>query len=303
MDRAKISEEVQRFGRSLLLPIAVMAPVGMILGIVNALTQAYLVSKVPLLGNPAIKLFLTSVKDSMSIIFSNIPILFAMGVAYGVSRKEKGISVFSSVISYIVLLAGSNVYLKITGTLIKEKELMDKAGQAMVLGIQTVRMDVFGGIISGLIAAKLTDRFYKTELPVAFAFFSGKKLVPILSIFVTSVASFIATPLWMYFTKVLSGMSVILLHPLGPFVNIIMVRLLIPFGLHHTWSALLRFTEAGGVYQIAGKTYVGVLPAANEIIFNLGPNSPEWQMMPKLTRFLAQQTKAINEYNNTGCQN
>ena len=288
MDRAKISEEVQRFGRSLLLPIAVMAPVGMILGIVNALTQAYLVSKVPLLGNPAIKLFLTSVKDSMSIIFSNIPILFAMGVAYGVSRKEKGISVFSSVISYIVLLAGSNVYLKITGTLIKEKELMDKAGQAMVLGIQTVRMDVFGGIISGLIAAKLTDRFYKTELPVAFAFFSGKKLVPILSIFVTSVASFIATPLWMYFTKVLAGMSVILLHPLGPFVNIIMVRLLIPFGLHHTWSALLRFTEAGGVYQIAGKTYVGVLPAANEIIFNLGPNSPEWQMMPKLTRFLAQ---------------
>ena len=183
MDRAKISEEVQRFGRSLLLPIAVMAPVGMILGIVNALTQAYLVSKVPLLGNPAIKLFLTSVKDSMSIIFSNIPILFAMGVAYGVSRKEKGISVFSAVISYIVLLAGSNVYLKITGTLIK------------VLGIQTVRMDVFGGIISGLIAAKLTDRFYKTELPVAFAFFSGKKLVPILSIFVTSVASFIATPL------------------------------------------------------------------------------------------------------------
>ena len=213
MDKTKISEEVQRFGRSLLLPIAVMAPAGMLLGIVNALTQSYLISKIPILGNPSIKLFLTSVKDSMSIIFSNIPVLFAMGVAYGVSRKEKGIAVFSSMISYIVLLAGTNVYLKITGTLVTEKELMDKAGQAMVLGIQTVRMDVFGGIISGFIAAKLTDRFYKTELPVAFAFFSGKKLVPILSIFVTSVESFIATPLWIYFTKVIAGMSVVWLHP------------------------------------------------------------------------------------------
>ena len=109
MDKTKISEEVQRFGRSLLLPIAVMAPVGMLLGIVNALTQSYLISKIPILGNPSIKLFLTSVKDSMSIIFSNIPVLFAMGVAYGVSRKEKGIAVFSSMISYIVLLAGTNV--------------------------------------------------------------------------------------------------------------------------------------------------------------------------------------------------
>lgn len=174
MEKGKISEEVQRFGRLLLLPIAVMAPVGMLLGIVNVFTQSYLISKIPILGTLGIKLFLSSIKDSLGIIFSNIPVLFAMGATYGVSRKEKGIAVFSMVISYFVLIARTNVYLKVSGTLVEDKSLMERAGQTIVLGIQAVRMDVFGGILSGLTAAILTDRFYKTQLPTAFAFFPGK---------------------------------------------------------------------------------------------------------------------------------
>lgn len=287
MNRQKISEEIQRFGRSLLLPIAVMAPIGMILGIVNALTQGYLISRIGFLGNPTLQLILVSIKGAMSTIFSNIPILFAMGVAYGVSRKEKGIAVFSSIVSYLMLLTITNVYLKVSGNL-ATKEMMSRSGQAVILGIQTIRMDVFGGIISGLIAAILTDKYYKTQLPLAFAFFSGKKLVPILTILYTSVISFALSPIWSYFTKLLSYLSVVLLHPLGSFLNIVIIRLLIPFGLHHTWSSLLRFTEAGGVYEINGQTFVGIIPAANEILFKLGPNSEAWQMMPQLTRFLAQ---------------
>lgn len=287
MTRQEISEKVQRFGRSLLLPIAVMAPVGMVLGIVNAFTQGYLISKLPFLGNSTLQLILQSIKTAMGTIFSNIPILFAMGVAYGVSKKEKGIAVFSSIVSYLMLLTMTNVYLKITGTL-ATKETMNVSGQAIILGIQTIRMDVFGGIISGLIGAYLTDKYYKTELPLAFAFFSGKKLVPVLSIFYTSVIALILSPVWTYFTKLLSYMSVVLLHPLGSFLNIVIIRLLIPFGLHHTWSSLLRFTEAGGIYTINNQQYVGIIPAANELLFKLGPNSPEWKMMPELTRFLAQ---------------
>lgn len=287
MDKQKLSEEIQRFGRSLLLPIAVMAPVGMILGLVNALTQSYLIAKLPFLSNPTLQLVLVSIKGTMGTIFSNIPILFAMGVAYGVSKKEKGIAVFSSIVSYLILLTVTNVYLKVTGKLADPKE-MAKAGQAVILGIQTIRMDVFAGIISGLIASKLTDKYYKKELPLAFAFFSGKKFVPIVTILYTSLISLILAPIWNIFTSMLTYLSVIFLHPLGSFLNIFIVRLLIPFGLHHTWSSLLRFTEAGGVYEIGGKTFVGIIPAANEILFKLGPTSEYWSMMPNLTRYMAQ---------------
>lgn len=287
MANSKFSEGVQRFGRSLLLPIAVMAPVGMLLGISNAFSQQYLIQKIPFLGNGTFQMLLSIIKSMMGMVFSNLPVLFAMGVAYGMAKKEKGISVFSSIVSYFVLLAGMNAYLKATGNL-APKESMAAMGQAVVLGIQTVRIDVFGGILCGVISALLTDRYYNLELPLALAFFGGKKSVPIISILVTACVSFVITPVWTQFTKALIGMSGILLQPFGSFINVVMVRLLIPFGLHHVWSALLRFTEAGGVYEIAGKTYTGVLPAMNELLFNLGPASPEWQMMPEISRFMAQ---------------
>src|SRR5690554_3399057 len=94
-----------------------MAPVGMILGITGALVQSYMIEKLPFLGNPILNTILISLRDIANVIFSNIPILFAMGVAYGVSKKEKGISVFSSVISYLILNATINVWLKATGNL------------------------------------------------------------------------------------------------------------------------------------------------------------------------------------------
>lgn len=286
--RGKSSEEIQRFGRSLLLPIAVMAPVGMVLGLAGALVQGYMIERVPFLGNATVQLILTSLRDIANVIFSNLPILFAMGVAYGMSKKEKGIAVFSSIISYLILNATINIWLKATGNLASAEE-MAQVGQGMVLGIQTLRLDVLGGIISGLVGAILTDRFYNLELPVAFAFFSGKKSVPIISIGVTMVIGLIIPFFWQMLTNALISMSSIILSgPFGVFLNIVMVRLLIPFGLHHVWSALLRFTPAGGTYVIAGETFVGVLPALNKILFELGPNHEAWEMLPDLTRFMAQ---------------
>ncbi|GFN34977.1 PTS transporter subunit EIIC [Tepidimicrobium xylanilyticum] len=286
--RQKLNEAIQRFGRSLLLPIAVMAPVGMILGLTGALVQSYMIEKLPFLGTPTLNTILISLRDIANVIFNNTPILFAMGVAYGVSKKEKGIAVFSSIISYLILNATINVWLIATGNLASAEE-MAQVGQGMVLGIQTLRLDVLGGIISGLIAAILTDRYHDKELPVAFAFFSGKKFVPIVSIGVTIIVGLIVPFIWQYVTKALISMSSLILSGyIGVFLNIVMVRLLIPFGLHHVWSAMLRFTPAGGVYTIAGEEFVGVLPALNKILFDLGPSHEAWEMVPSLTRFMAQ---------------
>lgn len=284
----KYSQNMQRFGRSLLLPIAVMAPVGMVLGLTGALVQPYMIEKLPFLGNETLQMILVGLRGISDVLFANIPVLFAMGVAYGMSRKQKGIAVFSSMVSYLILLATINVWLKSTGNLAPAEE-MAQHGQGLVLGIQTIRLDVLGGIISGLIGATMADKYHDLELPLAFAFFSGTKFVPIISIAASIVAGLIIPFFWQFLTKGLVALSsVILSGNKGVFLNIVMVRGLIPFGLHHVWSSMLRFTEAGGTYLIAGESIVGVLPALNKIMFDLGPTHEAWNMLPDLTKYMAQ---------------
>ncbi|WDV46826.1 PTS transporter subunit EIIC [Clostridiaceae bacterium M8S5] len=284
----KFNNEIQRFGRSLLLPIAVMAPMGMILGLCGALVQSYMIAKVPFLGNPVINTFLKSLRQVAGIVFANIPLLFAMGVAYGMAKKEKGIAVFSSVISYLVLNITINIWLNVTGNIV-DPSVMDQHGQAMILGIQTLRLDALGGIICGLIAAKAADRFYNLELPVAFAFFGGKKSVPTISVGLSMVTGIIIPFLWQFLTSGLMHLSKILLNShFGTFLFHTMNRLLIPFGLHHVWNALVRFTPAGGTYIIGDKTFVGVIPTLNHVLFEAGPGTKAWEMLPELTRFEAQ---------------
>jgi maltose/glucose PTS system EIICB component len=181
MNKRKIGDSIQQFGRTLLLPIGVLAPIGMLLGISGALTQDYMVEKVPFLGNEAVNTILVSIKTISNVVFDNIPLLFAMGVAYGMGKKDKGISVFASVAGYLTLIVAMNVWLTITGTM-ADPEVMTQQGQINILGIQTVNISAAGGILTGLIAAWATERFYNLELPAALAFFSGKKSVPIITI-------------------------------------------------------------------------------------------------------------------------
>ena len=290
--RRKFSESVQRFGRTLLLPIGVLAPVGMILGISGALVQPYMIERFAFLGNENLNAILISIRTIASVVFDNIPLLFAMGVAYGMSRKDKGISVFASVTGYLTLIITMNVWLTLTGKM-ADPEVMTQLGQINVLGIQTMNISAAGGIITGLVAAWATDRFYNLQLPTALAFFSGKKSVPIITIGIMIAIGAGLPFIWELFVGVLMRLSVVFLSVMGPFFTAAGERLFIPFGLHHVWNALFRFTEAGGSYVIGGETFVGVVPAMNEVLFNQGPNSEYWSMMPDLTRFMAQQQMLV----------
>lgn len=285
----KYSEQIQRFGRSLLLPIGVMAPVGMLLGISGAFAQQYMIDLIPAFGAPWFNTLMISIRSVSDTIFGNLPILFAMGVAYGTSREDKGIAVFSSVLSYLVLIVVMNVWLTNSGALITEGNI-SVSGQAMVLGIQTLNVNVFGGIIAGLVGAWATDRFYDLQLPVSMAFFAGRKSVPLIAMAISVVLGLIIPYFWQVLIAFFSSMSGLLLHPvLGNLLSSVVNRMLIPFGLHHVWNAMLRFTEAGGVYMINGEEYIGYLGAMNEVLFNLGPSSEYWELMPGLSRFGAQQ--------------
>ena len=290
MNKTSLAKGIQTFGRSLLLPIGVMAPVGMIMGIANALTQSYLTEKVSFLGNEVVQEVLVSLKTISAVVFDNIPLLFAMGVAYGMTKRDKGIGVFAAVIGYLTMLVGMNVYLTVTGTLIvDDNEAMQAAGQIVVLGIQTLNVAAAGGIISGLLAAFCTERWYSKELPLAFAFFGGKKFVLISSFVLMIPISVVLPLLWGGFTQILVFISPLFMNDtFGVGLYWIAHRLCIPFGLHHVLASVLRFTEAGGTYVIDGQTFVGILPAANEVLFNQGPQSAAWtEYGPKLFGYLA----------------
>ncbi|KML33254.1 PTS transporter subunit EIIC [Rossellomorea marisflavi] len=289
MKFARTKNVIQQFGRSLLLPIAVMAPIGMIMGITGALGQEYMIEKLPFLDHVIIQTIINSLRDISSVVFNNIPLLFAMGVAYGMSKNEKGIAVFASVLGYLTLLIVMNVYLTATGTLEADPEKLSQMGQGVILGIQTLRIDAFGGIIAGLIAAKVADRFYKLELPLAFAFFGGKKSVPIITFLFMIPVGLIIPFIWGFFTQFLLSISFIFMNPnYGVGVYWFAHRALIPFGLHHVLASVVRFSEAGGVYMIDGQNYIGILNATNKILFDLGPDHESWsRLMPDLTKYLA----------------
>ncbi|MBS6955286.1 MAG: PTS transporter subunit EIIC [Enterocloster asparagiformis] len=278
---------IQTFGRSLLLPIALLAPIGMVMGICSALGQSYMIEKFPFLGNEILKLILSSLQTITSIVFNNIPLLFAMGVAQGMAKHEKGIAVFSATVGYLTLNVVMSVYLKATGTM-ADPAIAAQMGQGTVLGIQTLKIEALGGLISGLVAAKVADRFYRLELPLAFAFFGGKKSIPIITFVCMIPIGLVIPVIWSGLTSFLISISFIFTTPyIGNGVYYALNRALIPFGLHHVLASLVRFTEAGGTYMINGTEYVGILNATNEILFNLGPTSEYWnQLMPTLTSYL-----------------
>ena len=280
-------DSIQTFGRSLLLPIALLAPIGMVMGICSAMGQSYMIEKFPFLGNEILKLVLSSLQTITSIVFNNIPLLFAMGVAQGMAKNEKGIAVFSSAVGYLTLNVVMSVYLKATGTM-ADVAVAAQVGQGTVLGIQTLKIEALGGLISGLVAAKVADRFYRLELPLAFAFFGGKKSIPIITFVCMIPIGLVIPVIWNVLTSFLISISFIFTAPyVGNAVYYTLSRALIPFGLHHVLASLVRFTEAGGTYMINGTEYVGILNATNEILFNLGPTSEYWkQLMPTLTSYL-----------------
>ena len=139
MGKRKFGESIQRFGRTLLLPIGVLAPIGMILGISGALVQTYMIARFPFLGNETVNALLVSIRSIAGVIFDNIPLLFAMGVAYGMSQRDKGIAVFASVVGYLSLIITMNIWLVLTGKL-ADPAIMGQVGQIKVLGIQTLNI-------------------------------------------------------------------------------------------------------------------------------------------------------------------
>ena len=255
----KIFGVLQRVGRSFMLPIAILPVAGLLLGLGGSFTNETMLKTYGLMKimgpGTVLNLILQVMSAAGNIIFTNLPVIFAMGVAIGMAKKEKEVAALASVISFFIMHAS-------IGALITAKggaDAMLEEAVADVCGITSLQMGVFGGIIVGLGVAALHNRFYKIELPQVLSFFGGTRFVPIISGLVYVGVGILMFFVWPVIQSGIYHIGDLVLKSgyAGTWVYGFMERLLIPFGLHHVFYLPFWQTAVGGTLEVAGKTIEG----------------------------------------------
>lgn len=250
---------LQRVGRSFMLPIAILPVAGLLLGLGGSFTNETMLKTYGLMKimgpGTVLNLILQVMSAAGNIIFTNLPVIFAMGVAIGMAKKEKEVAALASVISFFIMHASIGALITANGG----ADAMLEGAVADVCGITSLQMGVFGGIIVGLGVAALHNRFYKIELPQVLSFFGGTRFVPIISGLV-----YVGVGILMFFVWPLIQSGIYHIGDLvlksgyaGTWVYGFMERLLIPFGLHHVFYLPFWQTAVGGTLEVAGKTIEG----------------------------------------------
>ncbi len=255
----KIFSVLQRVGRSFMLPIALLPVAGLLLGIGSSFTNPTTIETYNLGGVIYEGGVLYTILDIMSrtgsAVFDNLALLFAMGVAIGMAKKEKEVAALSGAIAYLVMNTAISVLIMAKGGV----EAMTENSTTSALGITTLQMGVFGGIIVGLGVAALHNKFYKTELPQVLSFFGGTRFVPIVCTVVYLIVGIAMFYLWPFVQLGISKLGGLVLNSgyAGTWIYGILERALIPFGLHHVFYMPFWQTELGGSMMIDGSVVTG----------------------------------------------
>lgn len=270
-------EKLQRLGKAFMIPIAVLPIAGLMLGIGAAFTNPLMVETYGLtniLGQGTFLYYVLTIMSNIgSIVFGNLPIIFAVGIAAGLALQEKGTAALSAIISFLVMHTVISVILGFMGNTPETTSIESYMSQGLSsleatkqsnvfgyeLGIFTVKIGVLGGIIVGVIVSILTNKFYDKKLPEALAFFSGVRFVPIISVLCITIVGAIIPFIWPYVHLGISTFSEFFgrTGPVGIFFYGAFMRLLNIFGLHHAIYPLFWYTSLGGELQIAGQLIQG----------------------------------------------
>lgn len=283
--RDKVFGVLQRVGRSFMLPIALLPVAGLLLGIGGSFTNETMLSAYGLMGFMGPGTFLyaifTVMKEAGDIVFANLPILFAMGVAIGMARREKEVAALAAAVAFFIMHASISAMITINGG---TANLLAGAS-ASVVGITSLQMGVFGGIIVGLGVAALHNRFYQIELPQVLSFFGGTRFVPIISALVYTFVGILMYYVWPPIQNVIYSVGNVVLNSgyVGTWIYGVMERALIPFGLHHVFYLPFWQTAVGGTMEVGGRLIEG---AQNIFFAQLADPSVE-QFAVSATRFMS----------------
>ena len=262
----KIFCVLQRVGRSFMLPIAILPVAGLLLGIGSSFTNSSTIAMYGLEGmlgeGTVLYAILTIMSAVGNVIFDNLPLIFAVGVAIGMAKKEKEVAALSAVIAYFVMHISINAMLKISGQILATGELAEGVLDgtiATACGIQSLQMGVFGGVIVGLGVAALHNKFYKIQLPNALSFFGGTRFVPIISTVVYMLMGILMYFIWPMVQNGIVALGGLVTGSgyIGTLIFGLIKRALIPFGLHHVFYMPFWQTAVGGSMEVAGRVVQG----------------------------------------------
>ena len=255
----KIFGVLQRVGRSFMLPIAILPVAGLLLGVGGSFTNETMLETYGLMGimgpGTALNAILQVMSAAGDIVFANLPIIFAMGVAIGMAKKEKEVAALSAAIAFFIMHASIGAMIvNLGGT-----EAMLEGATASVVGITSLQMGVFGGIIVGLGVAALHNKFYKIELPQVLSFFGGTRFVPIVSGLAYTVVGILMFFIWPVIQQGIYAVGGVVLQSgyVGTWIYGLMERALIPFGLHHVFYLPFWQTALGGTMEVGGRIVEG----------------------------------------------
>lgn len=281
----KIFGVLQRVGRSFMLPIAILPVAGLLLGVGGSFTNETMLKTYGLMGIMGPGTVLNAILQVMSaagdIVFANLPIIFAMGVAIGMAKKEKEVAALSAAIAFFIMHASIGAMISNHGG----AEAMLEGATTSVVGITSLQMGVFGGIIVGLGVAALHNRFYKIELPQVLSFFGGTRFVPIVCGITYTVVGIVMFFLWPVIQQGIYAIGGVVLESgyAGTWIYGLMERALIPFGLHHVFYLPFWQTALGGTMEVGGRMIEG---AQNIFFAQLADPSVE-HFAVSATRFMA----------------
>ena len=281
----KIFGVLQRVGRSFMLPIALLPVAGLLLGIGSSFTNPTTLETYNLTGiiteGGLIYTILDIMSKTGSVVFDNLALLFAMGVAIGMAKKEKEVAALSGAIGYLIMNTAISALISAKGGV----EAMAANSTTTSLGIVTLQMGVFGGIIVGLGVAALHNKFYKIQLPQVLSFFGGTRFVPIVTSVVYLIVGIAMFYIWPVVQSGIAHLGQLVLESgyVGTWIYGIIERALIPFGLHHVFYMPFWQTELGGAMVIDGVTVQG---AQNIFFAELASKGTE-QFSVSATRFMS----------------
>lgn len=245
MKKNKIMDFFSALGRSLLMPIAALAACGIFLGLSSALMKTQVQESVPLLSQTYIHFIIFTINKVSGVVFTLIPALFAISIAFGMVKEEKEIAAFAGFIGYYTFLVASSVMIN--------SGFMDFGALKIsnILGVETMDMGAVAGIMIGLIAAKLHEKYHKITFPVAVSFYGGKRFVALAVMLASTVAGLAAPFIWSPVSMAINslGGAISAAGIFGVFGYGFLERLLIPTGLHHVLNGIFRTTAIGGVYE------------------------------------------------------
>lgn len=243
--KSKIMKFFSDLGRSLMMPVAALAACGIILGITSALLKTQVQDAVPFLTASVPIFIITTLNKVSGIVFTLLPVLFAISIAFGLAKEDKGVAAFAGFIGYYTFLVASSCMIS-TG-------IMDFSAMKIsnILGVDTVDMGALAGIMAGLVTAKLHNKYHKVQFPAAIAFYGGKRFVALVVLVSMTVIGLVMPLIWAPISVGIDGLGRIIRSSgaFGVFIFGTLERLLIPTGLHHVLNSLFRTTAIGGTYH------------------------------------------------------